>query len=110
VKGDDRHLVDARRLSRRSLPSLLRYKFLHEYGYDKGAVVVQAIVDDICAVVRNYYRRDGDLEPGQLIYNAAAKSERAGRGKTIAKTSTSKFHVQRDDFGSNGLVLPIRLV
>jgi hypothetical protein len=86
VKGDDRHLIDAHRLSRRSLPSLLRYKFLHEYGYDKGAVVVQAIVDDICAVVRNYYRRDGDLEPGQLIYNAAAKSERAGRGKTIAKT------------------------
>jgi hypothetical protein len=86
VKGDDRHLVDARRLSRRNLPSLLRYKFLHEYGYDKGAVVVQAIVDDICEVVRNYYRRDGDLEPGQLIYNAAAKSERGGRGKTMAKT------------------------
>jgi hypothetical protein len=45
-------LVDARRLRRRTLPSLLRYKFLHEYGYDKGAVVVTAIVDDICRVVR----------------------------------------------------------
>lgn len=86
MKGDDRHLVDARRLSRRNLPSLLRYKFLHECGYDNGAVVVQAIVDDICAVVRNYYRRERDLEPGQLIYNAAAKSERAGRGKARAKT------------------------
>jgi hypothetical protein len=34
-------LIDARRLRRRTLPSLLRYKFLHEYGYDKGAVVVR---------------------------------------------------------------------
>lgn len=86
MKGEARHLVDARRLARRSLPSLLRYKFLHEYGYDKGPVVVQAIVDDICNVMRNYYRREGDLEPGELIYNAAAVGERAGRGKTIAET------------------------
>ena len=33
-----------KRLARRTLPSLLRYKFLHEYGYDKGEVVVDAIV------------------------------------------------------------------
>ena len=26
-------LVDYRRLARRNLPGLLRYKFLHEYGY-----------------------------------------------------------------------------
>ena len=65
---------------------MLRYKFLHEYGYDKGAVVVAAIVEDICRVVRRYYRRAGDLEPGQVVYNAPAKEERAGRGKTIANT------------------------
>jgi hypothetical protein len=35
------------------MPGLLRYKFLHEYGYDRGEVVAAAIVDDICAVVRN---------------------------------------------------------
>lgn len=86
MKGEGRNLVDYRRLAKRSLPSLLRYKFLHEYGYDKGAVVVQAIVDDICQVVRNYWARPGDLEPGQLIYHAPAISERAGRGKTIART------------------------
>jgi hypothetical protein len=40
VKGEGRNIVDYRRLAKRSLPSLLRYKFLHEYGYDKGAVVV----------------------------------------------------------------------
>ena len=86
MKGESRNLIDYRRLSRRSLPSLLRYKFLNEYGYDKGAVVVQAIVDDICKVVRNYYARPADLEPGQLIYHAPAVTERAGRGKTMAKT------------------------
>jgi hypothetical protein len=86
MKSEPRHLVDYRRLAKRNLASLLRYKFLYEYGYDKGAVVAAAIVDDICATVRAYYRRDGDLEPGQLIYNAAAKEERGGRGKTMAKT------------------------
>jgi hypothetical protein len=86
VKGESRNLIDYRRLSRRSLPSLLRYKFLQEYGYDKGAVVVQAIVEDICKVVRNYYARPGDLEPGQLVYHAPAIGERGGRGKTMANT------------------------
>ena len=65
---------------------MLRYKFLHEYGYDKGAVVVTAIVDDICRVVRNYYTRPGDLEAGQLIYHAPAATERSGRAKTIGDT------------------------
>jgi len=78
--------VDYRRLARRNLGSLLRYKFLHEYGYDRGAVVAGAIVADICATVRRYYARPGDLEPGQLIYPAPAATERGGRGKTMAKT------------------------
>lgn len=75
-----------RRLARRTLPSLLRYKFLHEYGYDKGEVVVAAIVEDICAVVRSYFVRPDDLEPGQLIYLCPAADERASKGKTMART------------------------
>ena len=86
MRRESHSSVDARRLAKRSLASLLRYKFLYEYGYDKGSVVVGAIVEDICAVVRDYYCHDGDLEPGQLIYNAAAVGERGGREKTIAKT------------------------
>jgi hypothetical protein len=86
VKGPGHSFVDARRLARRTLPSLLRYKFLHEYGYDKGVVVVAAIVDDICTVVRHYYTRPGDLEAGQLIYHAPAVTERARRAKTIGHT------------------------
>jgi hypothetical protein len=75
-----------RRLAGRTLPSLLRYKFLHEYGYDKGAVVVAAIVEDICNVVRNYFRRPDDLEPGQLIYLCPAADEHQQKGKTMANT------------------------
>ncbi|HSS11516.1 MAG TPA: DUF1670 domain-containing protein [Acidimicrobiales bacterium] len=75
-----------RRLARRTLPSLLRYKFLHEYGYDKGEVVVDAIVADICEVVRNYFVTAEQLEPGQLIYYCPAIDERARKGKTMAHT------------------------
>jgi hypothetical protein len=76
----------SRRLARRTLRSLLRYKFLHEYGYDKGEVVVAAIVDDICGVVRNYFRRPDDLEPGQLVYLCPAADEHQHKGKTMANT------------------------
>jgi hypothetical protein len=86
VKNESRATVDYRRLARRNLASLLRYKFLHEYGYDKGAVVVSAIVADLCETIRRCYARPGDLEPGQLVYHAPAATERSGRGKTMADT------------------------
>jgi hypothetical protein len=74
------------RLARRDLASLLRYKFLNEYGYDKGPVVVEAIVADLCQLIRSWVLRPGDLEPGQLVYPAPAASERPSKGKTIAQT------------------------
>jgi hypothetical protein len=86
MRGEPRGVTDHRRLVRRNLASLLRYKFLHEYGYDKGAVVVDAIVADLCETIGRYYTRAEDLQPGQLLYNAPAIGERGGRGKTIAKT------------------------
>lgn len=79
-------LREYRRLARRDLASLLRYKFLHEYGYDKGPVVVEAIVADLCQLIRGWVLRPGDLEPGQLVYPAPAASERPSKGKTIATT------------------------
>jgi Protein of unknown function (DUF1670) len=81
-----RQVTLPRRLAGRTLPSLLRYKFLHEYGYDKGAVIVGAIVEDICQVVRNYFTAADQLEPGQLIYYCPAATERAAKGKTMAHT------------------------
>jgi hypothetical protein len=86
VRAEHRSTINYRRLARRNLPSMLRYKFLYEYGYDKGAVVVAAIVADICETIRRYYARPGDLEAGQLTYMAPAVTERGGRGKTMART------------------------
>jgi hypothetical protein len=71
----------SRRLARRTLPGLLRYKFLHEYGYDKGEVVVEAIVADICEAVRNYFVGAEDLEPGQLVYYCPEATDRARKGR-----------------------------
>jgi hypothetical protein len=59
---------------------------LYEYGYDKGEVVAGAIVADICETIRCYDARPGDLEPGQVRYPAPAATERAGHGKTMART------------------------
>ena len=89
MKGPGPELAHYRRLAGRTLPSLLRYKFLHEYGYDKGAVVVQAIVDDICQVVRNYYRREGDLEPGQpppSVAGGARRSPTLGSSRSASRS------------------------
>jgi hypothetical protein len=86
VTAQSHRLRDYRRLARRNLASLLRYKFLHEYGYDKGPVVVEAIVADLCELIRRWVLRPGDLEPGQLVYPAPAATERASKGKTIATT------------------------
>jgi len=58
IKGESRTEL-YRRLARRNLASLLRYKFIYEYGYDKGEVVVAAIVADICETIRRYYARPG---------------------------------------------------
>ena len=74
------------RLGGRTLGSLLRYKFLHEYGYDKGEVVVAAIVADICEVVDRYYSRPEHLQPGQVVYHCPAADERARKGKTMGHT------------------------
>jgi hypothetical protein len=86
VKRSRRPLEDYRRLVRRNLPSLLTYKFLNEYGYDKGPVVVKSIVDDICDTVRTYFKRSSDVEPGEIVYLAPVRGQHGGRGKTIANT------------------------
>lgn len=45
----------ATRIKKRSLPDLLVHKFLTEYGYDLGAVIARAIVDDILDTVERCY-------------------------------------------------------
>jgi hypothetical protein len=43
------------RWAKRSLKQQLLYKFLHEYGYERGAIVAEAIVTDILQLIEEVY-------------------------------------------------------
>ena len=43
------------RWAKRSLKQQLLYKFLNEYGYERGAVVAEAIVTDILQLIEEVY-------------------------------------------------------
>ena len=49
------NLKKFRRINDKSLRQLLIHKFLNSYGYDKGEVTAQAIVDDILKTVEHYF-------------------------------------------------------
>ena len=40
----------------KSLKHILLDRFLNHYGYDKGAVTASAIIDDLLALIEQYYR------------------------------------------------------
>lgn len=44
------------RWAKRSLKQLLLHKFLNEYGYERGALVAEAIVEDILRLVEELYQ------------------------------------------------------
>lgn len=44
------------RWAKRSLKQQLLYKFLNEYGYERGAVVAEAIVEDILRIIEDLYQ------------------------------------------------------
>lgn len=82
------------RLKNKSLRQHLLHRFLHSYGYDKGAVTAGAIVDDILALIEDYYLVSSledhlhYLHTGQLVWMAVPVDEYPGRGKSIAATRT----------------------
>ena len=65
-----RSVAMGRRLTERTLSSLLLYKFLHEYGYDKGEVVAGTMDGRRVRGGPRLLRqaRGASGEPGQLIY------------------------------------------
>lgn len=81
-----------RRLKSKSLRQLLVYRFLNHYGYDKGEVTARAIVDDILALVEEFFlvsSLDEDLHHlhyGQLAYMAIPIEERPRRCRPLADT------------------------
>jgi hypothetical protein len=79
------------RLKGKSLKQVLLYRFLNQYGYDKGEVTAKAIVEDILSLIERYYvysaNRDGiHLSQGQLVWLAPPIDEFPKRGKTIPQT------------------------
>ncbi|MEW6755022.1 MAG: DUF1670 domain-containing protein, partial [Candidatus Latescibacterota bacterium] len=66
--------------------------FLNLYGFDKGALVAQALIADILQLLDEYFlvsTLDDDLhhlQCGQIVWMAVPVEERPGRTKTIAQT------------------------
>lgn len=85
-------LKKSRRLKDKSLKQMLLYRFLNQYGYDKGAVIAQTIITDILKLIERYFlvsSIDEDLHHinyGQLVWMAVAVDEYPQRGKSIAAT------------------------
>ena len=85
-------LKKCRRLKDKSLHQHLLYRFLNNYGYDKGAITAKAIIDDILKLINDYFlvsSIDDDLhhiQYGQLVWMAVPVDEFPQRAKPIAKT------------------------
>jgi hypothetical protein len=95
------NLKKFRRINDKSLRQHLIHKFLNSYGYDKGEVTAQAIVDDILKTIEHYFVVRKPLEQmaqgkppldehylryGQLVWMAVPVNELPHRGKSIAMT------------------------
>ncbi len=95
------NLKKFRRINDKSLRQHLIHKFLNSYGYDKGQVTAQAIVDDILKTIEHYFVVRKPLEQmaqgkpppderylryGQLVWMAVPADEFPERGKSIART------------------------
>lgn len=85
-------LKKLKRLENKNLHQLLLHRFLNNYGYDKGEITANAIIDDILTLVENYFlvsSIDNDLHHinyGQIVWMAVPVDEFPKRGKSIANT------------------------
>ena len=77
-----------RRLKGKTLQHILLDRFLNHYGYDKGTVTASAIIDDLLALIEQYYRYTDNsfLKPGQMVWHAVPVDEYPAKGKTMAQT------------------------
>ena len=81
-----------RRLSDKSLEQHLLYRFLNNYGYDRGEITARAIINDILQLIDHYFlvsTIDDNLHHinyGQLVWMAIPVDEFPKRGKSIANS------------------------
>lgn len=70
------------RWAKRSPREQLLYKFLNEYGYERGEVVAKAIVEDIFQLIDTWY--DNALPPGHISWPAVpVHNGRSGKSPEI---------------------------
>ena len=77
-----------KRIKGKSIKNFLIDKFLNQYGYDKGIVTANAIVDDILLTVEHYFRFSDNslLKHGQIVWLAVPIDEYPQKGKSIEQT------------------------
>jgi hypothetical protein len=81
-------LREYKRMKGKSLKHIVLDRFLNHYGYDKGTVTASAIVDDLLALIEQYYRYHDQsfLKPGQIVWHAVPVDEYPKKGKSMAQT------------------------
>ncbi len=81
-------LREYKRMKGKSLKHIVLDRFLNHYGYDKGTVTASAIVDDLLALIEQYYRYHDQsfLKPGQMVWHAVPLDEYPKKGKSMAQT------------------------
>jgi hypothetical protein len=81
-------LREYKRMKGKSLKHIILDRFLNHYGYDKGAVTASAIIDDLLALIEQYYRYNDNsfLKPGQIVWHAVPVDEYPRKGKSMAQT------------------------
>ena len=77
-----------KRMKGKTLKHILLDRFLNHYGYDKGAVTASAIIDDLLALIEQYYRYTDHsfLKQGQMVWHAVPVDEYPKKGKSMAQT------------------------
>lgn len=82
----------ARRLKDKSLKQHLLYRFLNIYGYEKGKITAEAIIDNILELIDRYFLVSGldddlhHIQYGQLVWMAVPVDEFPQRAKPISNT------------------------
>jgi hypothetical protein len=77
-----------KRIKGKSLKNIIIDKFLNQYGYDKGIVTANAIVDDLLTTVEHYYRFTDNsfIKAGQMVWHAVPVDEYPSKAKSIEQT------------------------
>jgi hypothetical protein len=98
------------RMKGKSLKHIILDRFLNHYGYDKGAVTASAIIDDLLALIEQYYRYNDNsfLKPGQIVWHAVPVDEYPKKGKSMAQTKLKPVVLDMiTDDDIEGLKIPV---